>query len=200
MKDKFLKSSIDIIRKNKKYTDEEIEIITYGLEGLYLTFTKMVIIFGIAIYLGIIKDLLCLLVAYNIIRSQAFGIHASKSVYCLITSLIMFIGGTYLSIYLIIPLWLKIAISLLCCILLLIYAPADTHKRPIVNTKKRKRFKCLSTLFGFVYIVLIVVFKESIISNYLLIGMIEATIMILPITYKIFKMPYNNYKSYKFGV
>ena len=200
MKDKFLKSSIDTIRKNKKYTDEEIEIIAYGLEGLYLTFTKMVIIFGIAIYLGIIKDLLCLLVAYNIIRSQAFGIHASKSIYCLIASLVMFIGGAYLCVYLVLPLWLKTCVSIICCILLLIYAPADTHKRPIVNAKKRKRFKCLSTLFGFVYIVLIVVFKESIISNYLLIGLIEATIMILPITYKIFKMPYDNYKNYKYGV
>ena len=200
MKDMFLKSSIDIIRKNKKYTDEEIEIIAYGLEGLYLTFTKMVIIFGISIYLGIIKDLLCLLVAYNIIRSQAFGIHASKSIYCLIASLVMFIGGAYMCVYLVLPLWLKACVSIICCILLLIYAPADTHKRPIVNVKKRKRFKCLSTLFGFVYIVLIVVFKESIISNYLLIGMIEATIMILPITYKIFKMPYDNYKNYKYGV
>ena len=32
--------------------------------------------------------------------------------------------------------------------------------------------------------------------NYLLIGMIESTIMILPITYKIFNLPFDNYKKY----
>ena len=200
MKKKFLESSIDIIKNNKKYTDEEIEVIAYGLEGLYLTFTKAIIIFGIAIYLGIFRKLLYLLVAYNIIRSQAFGIHASKSIYCLISSLIMFIGGTYLCMYLVLPLWLKVTISLLCCIFLLIYAPADTHKRPIVNTKKRKRFKFLSTFFGIVYIILIIILDRNIISNFLLLGMIYATIMILPTTYKIFKMPYDNYKNYKYGV
>lgn len=200
MKEKFLKSSIDIIKKNKKYTDEEIEIIAYGLEGLYLTFTKIVIIFGIAIFLGIFKEVVYLLISYNVIRSQAFGIHASKSIYCLISSLIMFVGGTYLCIYLVLPLWVKVSVSILCCILLLIYAPADTQKRPIVNIKKRKRFKFLSTLLGVVYVILIVIFNKNIISNYLLIGMVEATIMILPATYKIFKMPYDNYKSYKYGV
>lgn len=138
MKEKFLKSSIDIIKKNKKYTDEEIEIIAYGLEGLYLTFTKMVFIFGLAIFLGIFKEVVYLLISYNVIRSQSFGIHASKSIYCLVSSLVMFIGGSYVCLYLVLPLWVKVSVSILCCILLLIYAPADTHKRPIVNKKKER--------------------------------------------------------------
>ena len=38
------------------------------------------------------------------------------------------------------------------------------------------------------------------IVNYLLLGMIESVIMILPITYKTFNLPYNNYKKYNCGV
>lgn len=200
MKKKFLNSSIELIKKNKNYNDEELEVITYGLEGLYLTFTKMVVIFSIAFILGILKEVILLLVTYNIIRSQAFGIHASKSIYCLISSIILFIGGTLLCKYLVLPFGILIVCSIICNICLFLYAPADTYKRPLVNSKKRKRFKFISFLLGLIYTILIIVFRNYFIANYLLIGMIEAVLMILPITYKIFDLPYDNYKNYNYGV
>ena len=55
MKKKFLNSSINLIKRNGKYSDEQIEIITYGLEGIYLSFTKMVILFSLAYILGIVN-------------------------------------------------------------------------------------------------------------------------------------------------
>lgn len=200
MKKKFLNSSMELISKNKQYSDEQLEIIAYGLEGLYLTFTKMVVIFSIALLLGIFKEMLLLLITYNIIRSQSFGIHASKSIYCLISSLVMFIGGTLICKYYVFPEWLLIGSAFICNVCLLIYAPADTHKRPLVNAKKRKRFKFISFSLGIIYTVLIIVFRNYSIVNYLLFGMIIAVIMILPITYKIFNLPYNNYKTYNYGV
>ena len=200
MKKWFLESSINLIKKNKNYSDDEIELIEYGLEGIYLTITKAIVIFGIAIALGIFKEVIYLLISYNLVRSQAFGIHASKSIYCLISSLTMFIGGAYLCKYLVIPLWAMIIITIICIICLILYAPADTVKRPIVNTKKRKRFKYLSTLIGIIYLILFIVFKNNNITNYILFGLIFEVIMILPITYKIFNLPYDNYKNYKSGV
>ena len=182
------------------FSDEQLEIIAYGLEGTYLTFTKMIVIFLVASILCIFKEILLLLISYNIIRSQAFGIHASKSIYCLISSLIMFVGGALVCKLCTLPFELVISLAILCDVCLLLYAPADTHKRPLVNKKKRKRFKFLSFLFGIIYTILIIVFKDSYIVNFLLVGMIEAVIMILPITYKTFKLPYNNYKTYNCGV
>lgn len=196
MKKYFLDSSINLIKKNKSYSDEEIEIIAYGLEGIYLSVTKAIVIFGIAFFLGIIKEVFYLLITYNVIRSQAFGIHASKSIYCLISSLITFIGGAYLCIYLVIPLWLMISISIICVIFLILYAPADTEKRPIVNKKKRIRFKVISVSLGIIYTILIIIFKGKFLSNYLLVGMFISVVMILPVTYKIFNMSYDNYKNY----
>lgn len=58
------------------YDDEKIEVIMYGLEGLYLTFTKLVVIFGLGLILGKITKILMLLLFYNIIRFSAFGLHA----------------------------------------------------------------------------------------------------------------------------
>ena len=100
MKKKFLTFSINKIREKGKYSDEKLEEIEYGLETIYLTVTKLIIIFGVAFILGIVKETIVLLICYNLIRSSAYGLHASKSIYCLISSLLLFIGGVYVSIYL----------------------------------------------------------------------------------------------------
>lgn len=199
MKKKFLDSSMELITKNKQYTQDEIDIMAYGLETIYLTVTKLVVIFLTAYVLGIFKEMILLLLTYNVIRSQAFGIHASKSIYCLISSLVMFIGGALICKYCVIPFEIMVSIAIVCNVCLLLYAPADTHKRPLVNAKKRKRFKFVSFTFGIVYTTLIILFRDYSIVNYLLFGMIEAIIMILPITYKIFNLPYNNYKNYNYS-
>ena len=200
MKKKFLNSSISLIQNNGNYTEEQLEVISYGLEGIYLTFTKMIILFGLSYVFGIFKEFLLLLVSYNIIRSQAFGIHATKSIYCLISSIILFIVGAFICKYVTLPFWFIISSAFICDICLLLFAPADTYKRPIVNKKKRKRFKLLSFCLGIVYTIFIIFFNDYFFVNYLVIGMIEAVLMILPISYKIFHLSYNNYKFYLLDV
>lgn len=185
------------IKKNQpKKNEEELEIIEYGLEALYLTFTKIIIILLLSIVLDIFKETLLMILFYNVIRLFAFGLHAKNSTTCLIMSIILFIGGTYLAIYIDIPIELKFILSITCIILIIIYAPADTEKRPLINVKKRKRFKILSIITSLIITFLIIYFNDNYLSNFMLIGMIESTIMILPITYKLYGLPYNNYKNY----
>lgn len=197
MKKKILNHCMKIIKiKYPEYDEEKLEIINYGLESIYLTFTKIIIIFILAIILNIWKEVLLLLAFYNLIRISAFGMHAKKSIHCLIISLTLFIGGVYICNYLIIPFIIKIILSIICIILIYKYAPADTEKRPIINKKRRMKYKVISVIISGIFAISIVLLSDKIISNYLLLGMIEATIMILPITYKIFDLPYNNYKKY----
>lgn len=191
---------MNFITKNKQYTDDEKDIILYGLESLYLTYTKMVVIFLLAFVLGCLKETIILLITYNIIRAKAFGIHATKSIYCLISSILIFIGGALICKYITLPLEIMVIVSIICDICLLLFAPADTHKHPLINAKKRKKFKFISFSLGIIYTILIVVLKDYFIVNYLLFGLIFSVIMVLPITYKIFKLPYNNYKNYNYGV
>lgn len=201
MKKSFLKFAENTIRKkNPAISKDEIDIIKYGLESIYLTITKLIIILVVSLILGITKEFLLLLIFYNIIRSTAFGMHASKSSSCLISSFTFLIGGVYLCKFLEISLITKTIICLICIICIFKYAPADTHKRPLINKRKRQIYKIISLMSATIFSILIVVFNESDISNYLLLGMIIAVIMILPISYKIFKMPYANYKNYNYSL
>lgn len=197
MKKKILNHCMEVVKnKYPEYDEDKLEIINYGLESIYLTFTKIIIIFVLAIILNIWKEVLLLLAFYNLIRVSAFGMHAKKSIHCLIISLTLFIGGVYLCRYLVIPLILKVVLSIICIVLIAKYAPADTEKRPIINKKLRKKYKIISVIISGVFAISIVLLSDKNISNYLLLGMIEATIMLLPITYKIFDLPYDNYKKY----
>lgn len=197
MKKKILNHCMSIVKdKYPEYDEDKLEVINYGLESIYLTFTKIIIIFILAIILKIWKEVLLLLAFYNLIRVSAFGMHAKKSIHCLIISLTLFIGGVYLCRYLVIPFILKVILSIICIILIARYAPADTEKRPIINKKLRRKYKIISVIISGMFAIGIVLLSDKNISNYLLIGMIEATIMLLPITYKIFDLPYDNYRRY----
>lgn len=200
MKKRFLKLAENIIKTtNPTIDNDDIEVITYGLESIYLTITKLIIILISAVILGITKEFVLLLIFYNVIRSTAFGMHASKSSHCLISSIIFLIGGVYVCKFIKLSLIAKAVTCLFCIICVYKYAPADTHKRPLVNEHKRLVYKVISLMSTFVFSILIVMFNENIISNFLLLGMLEATLMILPITYRLFKMPYANYKNYGYS-
>lgn len=189
---------MNLVKKNNPtYHEEKLEEIRYGLESIYLTYTKIFVIFVLAYFLGIIKETLLLLLTYNIIRTFAFGIHATKSIYCLITSLMLFIGGVYIVKYMSLNIYVKTIISFMLLICIYKYAPADTYKRPLINEIKRKKYKVISTILGIAYVILIIILNNNIISNYLLIGMLESVIMIHPLIYKIFNLPFDNYKKYK---
>lgn len=197
MKERFLKKSLEIIKNKDSSIDEEkLEEIAYGLEGLYLTFTKMLVILAVGFVLGIVKDILLLMVFYNIIRTTAFGMHAKKSIHCLIISSLFFIGGALLCKYVVIAPYVKISVAVVSLLLLIKYAPADTHKRPLINAKRRKIYKFLSVISGTVYLILIILFRDLSITNYICVGLLEAILMIHPLVYRMFQLPYSNYKNY----
>ncbi len=197
MKKLFLKKIRTAIKKQyPNYNDDKIDEIMYGIEGLYLTFTKTVVICIIALILGILKELICLLIAFNFIRFFAFGMHASKSSICLIFSSLVFIIFSILCKYIVLPKYLLYILYLLALAIISIYAPADTVKRPLIKRKKRIKFKILSIMVVIIYFILTLVSKNNLFINSLIFGLLIECILINPITYKAFKMPYKNYITY----
>lgn len=197
MRKKFISSSLRAIkRKYPEYSDEKLGELRYGLEGLYILVTKSVIIFGIAYLLGILWELIIFTVLYNIIRATSFGIHATKSWICLVSSLMIFIGATYLSTVLVIPTGTKIILGILTVIYIHIYSPADTKKRPIVSPKRRFVYKTVSTVIACIYTIICVVITNNFLANSLLFALIIQCLMISPLTYKLSGQPYDNYKTY----
>lgn len=196
MKKFVLDKCMNIIKKNIQYDDTKLEEIRYGLEGIYLTITKLIIISILCIILRIFKEYLIFLTIYSIMRAPSFGIHASKTWICLLTSSISFIGFPLLSIYTTINTTLKIIIGLISIIGIYLFSPADTIKRPIINKKRRKIYKILSTIVATLYIILSIKIKNNFIANCFIYSTLLQNILISPLTYKAFKMPYNNYKEY----
>lgn len=196
MKEAFLNYSMEFISNNQKgLNNEDKEKLAYGLEGLYMTITKLVIIFFIAFILGFIKEFIITLILFNIIRFPGFGFHASKSITCLISSTVLILGIPYLFTNIDINLTIKTILCLVSVITFIIYAPADTKKRPLTNKKKRLIRKSCACIIAIVYSFMIIIFKENIISNLLLSALIIETILISPIMYKLFGEPYQNYKK-----
>ena len=195
MKEKFIDSCISIIESNKELSKKDKAKMRYGIEGLYLTITKMIIIFSLAIILGILKEVIILLLLFNIIRYTAFGVHAKRSIDCLISSSLFFIGFPLLCIYLEIPSIIKIILGIPILILIGIYSPSDTVKRPLKDKKKRMIYKIISVIISIIYITFSIIIKDNFLSNSFIFSLIIEVIVILPITYKIFGVPYNNHKS-----
>ena len=198
MKKKFLDGSMKRIKKKyPEYDDEKLEVIAYGLEALYITITKTIVIFSIALLLGILKETLLILLFYNIIRTTAFGMHAKKSWHCYVISGTLFIGMALLCKYVNINFYVKLIIYTISVITIFLYAPADTYKRPLLNAKKRKIYKIVTMFNSLIYLILIIILRDNTISNYLVMGLLDASLMIHPLIYRMFQLPYDNYKKYE---
>lgn len=192
----FKKIRKEIVKQYPKYSKDKVDEIMYGVEGIYLTITKTIIISLIALILGVFKELIFLLISFNFIRLFAFGMHANKSWICLLFSSTLFLGGAYLCKILIIPKNILITLFLIVLLIISIYAPSDTVKRPLIKKKRRIIFKILSITVVIIYFILTLIIKNNLFINAIIIGLIIECILILPTTYMIFKMPYKNYKSY----
>lgn len=198
MKKKFLDYAITSIRNyNTIYDEVRLAELRYGLEGIYLSVTKLIVIIAIALILGIFKEMIFMLLIFNILRTTGFGLHATKSWICLLSSTSVFIICPILAKIITINTIIKVFLSIVSTICVFLYAPADTVKRPLINEKKRNIYKFITTISCIVLSLIAIVVENNVISNLMIFGILTEVVMILPITYKIFNLSYNNYKNYK---
>lgn len=198
MKKFVMNRCMKFISKNQQdLSNEQLEIIEYGLEGLYLTITKLVVIVILSMILNLWKEVLIFLFIYNIIRTTSFGLHATKSWICLVSSTLIFIGVPLFCKSIIMDWHVKLLIGTICTLLMFKNAPADTYKRPIVNPKRRMVYKILSTVISIVMTFGALILENQFISNALIMSLVVQCNMISPFIYKIFHLPYDNYKNYQ---
>ncbi len=198
MKELVVNSIMNNITKYYDYDNTKINEIKYGIESLYLTISKTIIIFIISILLNMTKELILLFTFYSLIRLTGFGVHAKKSWHCWVTSITMFILIPLLIKYVTLNQELIIISYIVFTLLLIKYAPADTEKRPLINKKKRIIYKVLTITLAITYLIYSLIYKDNtIIINTLYFSVLLEVILILPCTYKLFGVKYNNYKNYK---
>lgn len=196
MKAKFMNRTVAFLKRYNNYSEEELEKLEYGLEGIYLTLTKLIIIFIAAMVLGVVFEFIALLILFNIIRYAGFGFHAEKSYQCLIFSSICFLLIPLFFINIGLSQMVYIIISIICIISYLLFAPADTIKRPLLNKKKRIIRKIVTVIIGGIYSIISIVYFNHWISPILMSALVIQTIVISPLVYKLFRQTYNNYKNY----
>lgn len=197
MKQKFLNYSLSLIHAYyPNYDDIRLAELRYGLEGFYLSVSKLIVIIALSLILGIFKEMLIMLIIFNILRTTGFGLHATKSWICLLSSSSIFLIFPALAKFVTIPFIAKLLLAIVSIVCIFLYAPADTKKRPIVKKKKREMYKFITTISCIGLNIFALVVKNSILSNLIIFGIYTEVIMILPITYKLFHLSYNNYENY----
>ena len=198
MRDYLVGNSLNIIKKqNPDYSNEKIEILEYGLTGLYIFISKSIVIFSIAYFLGILKELIIFMIIYNLIRTVSFGMYATSSMACLIGSAISFLLATYLCKFFALPIGFKIVFGIIAIIYVYLHSPADTEKRPIISPKRRLIYKVLSTLISIIMVICSILIDNMFISNSFIIALLIQCFMISPFAYKITGQKYDNYKEYQ---
>lgn len=196
MKNVVVNALMNFVTSNKELDETKKEELRFGFSSLYLTYSKLIVITIIALLLGIIKEYLIFLLFYNLIRTFSFGLHATKSWICWVTSTIAFIGIPYLASVITIPQFIKVFVGNYLVIRFAMNAPADTKKRPIISKKRRLFFKFVSTILAFIYMLISIIIRDHLVSNILFMAVFTQSIVISPCTYKLFKLPFNNYKNY----
>ena len=196
MKTKVVNSVINYLQKTNKYSKSNLARYRYSAEALYSLLTKMGTVMIIAIIFKLVKPTLWLLLFYTIIRMSGFGIHASKNIYCWIITLSVYIITPILIInsrfdnifyYLLIPMIISI----------IVFCPADTPKRPLIHKSKRTLNKILIIITCLSYLFLTYKINSKIIKYSIFYAITIQFIVSNPLVYKLFGIPFNNYKKYK---
>ena len=183
-----------LVVKDEVYDEKTLIEIRYGLEAIFISFTRLATFMIINALIG--NFLIGLIYAgfFVILKSFSYGFHAKTSFQCWILSALSYIGLPWLAnfihfnevtIFLLIPFFF---------ITFLLWSPADTYKRPLVNIKKRRVLKIISLIIIIIYSN-IIIFVPSL-STIIILGILNQLFFINPLTYFIFQSPYKNYMRY----
>ena len=197
MKEKFINSSLTFIMKYQECDDLKIKKLKYGLEGIYSLIVKLSVVILIALLTNNLSTTLLFLLFYAGIRTFSFGWHAKSNIACWISTITIYNIIPLLIIKITIPNIIGYIILGIALLSMIIWAPADTPKRPLIRKEQRLKAKILSIIIVLIYIVIYLLSNNELINNSLLYALTIQIICINPLTYKFTNTQFNNYKYYK---
>jgi len=185
------------ITVNKTLSALEEVRIKYGIQMLYLGLSKLVVLIFAALLIGDLLATLIAVASFNVIRSAAFGVHAKSTKQCFIFSFIGFVALPKIMLMLSIAPSVLVVISIAIPVLLYLYAPSDTEKRPLLGSKRRRQLKLTATKRGIMIVFLIFFIPSITFKISLLVGAMVQVILNLPVTYKLLNERRNNYEEFE---
>jgi len=184
---------------NRHVNKEGIELqkMILGMEILLHNIPKMVLMFTIALYLGILPQTLATWFSFVIIRRYAGGMHAGNSITCTIMTLLMFVAVPFILIGTQISAGIFLLTFAIIGLGLYKYSPSDTAARPILGKKKRAMLKKRAVVASFFIMALGLLLRNEILYGLFAAGALYALVTVLPLTYKVFGASMNNYEGYE---
>ena len=162
----------------------KIETMRYGIKVFLINACKIPIIFTVAYAIGILKYSIISYICFGTLRTFAGGIHAEKGMFCIISSMIAIFSPVYLSRYL--NNSHSLIIFLITFIIIIFYSPSDTKKKPIKSHKLKQELRTKSIIVVVAIFIISNYLPENI-SNMMITSIFIESLLVLPITYKIFR-------------
>lgn len=197
MIEKFCNFILNKMRKKMPdITDENAEIILYGLQLIIGELPKMFILFGLSFLLGIGWYMLFAFIAIIPYKAVSGGFHLHTHIGCILSTVVFFYGVIFISKYLVlndIQKYILVGLSFIFGILMVsMYAPADTEEVPILRKKERKLKKILSYIMLTLILGISLIVKDQILSNILIVGSIFQSISISRLAFILTKNKYGH--------
>ena len=195
MKEGFVNYSINYLVRNNACSENQINIFRYTLESIYSFVTKTSVVLLLSLFLGTFKITLLFLLFYGILRGFNFGIHATKNSYCWITTISVYVLFPLIIKYVVISEEILFILNILGIVAVLLWAPADTPARPLLNKKKRITNKIIGLLLASILVFLSYITNNLNLKEVISFVLLINTICICPLTYQLFHISYKNYKK-----
>jgi len=175
----------------------ELQKMILGMEILLHNMPKLILMIAISLYFGILPQTLATWFSFIIIRKNAGGLHAGKSLTCTLITLLMFVAAPYALINIQINTAVFLLIFAVTGLGLYRYSPSDTAARPLLGKKKRARLKKRAVAASVFIMALGLLLRNEMLYGLLAVGALYALVAVLPLSYKILGQSMNNYESYE---
>lgn len=185
---------------SKDKTDEEKEILLFGITRIVEDIPKTIGIMIIGLMLNIIKEIAIATIVIILYKTFVGGVHAKTNLGCFVYSTMFYLAIVYTAKYFSftneykILMYSLIYVFAIYCIF--VYVPADVIEIPKVNLKLRKTLKIKSLIMlNVIYIVANLIIKDALIQNLVIYSVFYISLMTTRIMYKLFKAEYG-FESY----
>ena len=137
--DMFYKKLSLYLSENQNISKDEEELYEYAAKVMVHGIINIAITILIGILFGMLKECVCLFITFFILRKFTGGLHASKYIYCLISSIVLMIFSLFIIKYLEQNSYhtLFLGILIVSTVLIWIFSPID-NKRKKLSIKDRK--------------------------------------------------------------
>lgn len=194
MIDRISKKILNLI-SNSEQTNEQKEILLFGITRIVEDIPKTIGIILIGILLGIIKEIAIVTVVILLYKTLTGGVHAKTNWGCFIYSVVFYLAIIYTAKWLILTDINKYGIYVIIYIFSLytifVYVPADVPEIPKVNLQLRKTLKIKSIIMlNLIYVFTLFLIRDVLIQNLIIYSVFYIDIMTTRTIYNLFRAEY----------